>query len=80
MYEDDVTERLIAALTAAFGDRPRWELSPNRSHGYYLWYDQGHVGIGEIRDVIDSTLRHEAGVILAPRGPRPGEFPPLGGM
>jgi hypothetical protein len=76
MYEKVGTDRLVAALIDAFGDGPRWELKPNRSHGFYLWYDQGP-DIGAIREVIDATLRHSVGVILAPRGPRPGEFPPL---
>ncbi|HEY3261509.1 MAG TPA: hypothetical protein VGJ95_14795 [Pseudonocardiaceae bacterium] len=66
MYETSA-DRLLAALTAAFGDGPRWELTPNRSHGYSLRYDPGEVTMRQIRTVIEDTLDFSVGVILAPR-------------
>jgi hypothetical protein len=77
MYETSAARRLLSALRTAFGDEARWELTPNRSYGYYLRYDEGHAEMAEIRDLIDSTLRHEVGVILSPRYP---EAPPIVGI
>ncbi len=78
MYESSAA-RLTAALTAAFGDEPQWELLPNRSHGYYLHYNDQGISMGAVRAVINATLDFSVGVILAPRGPRPAELPPIDG-
>ena len=68
MFEE-TSARLLAALQAAFGEAPRWELRPNKTFGLYLYYDPAGVSMAEVRDLIDRTLRHEVGVILAPRLP-----------
>jgi hypothetical protein len=75
MYEE-AAERLLEALTGAFGTAPRWELLPNRSYGFYLRYDEDGVALAEVRNVIDATLNYSVGVILAPRGPESSQPPP----
>jgi hypothetical protein len=68
MFEE-ASERLLTALRAAYGDEPRWELRPNRNYGLYLYYDGDKVRMGNVRRLIDDTLRFTVGVILAPREP-----------
>ena len=70
MFEES-SATLLAALRATFGEAPRWELRPNKTFGLYLYYDPAGVSMADIRDLIDRTLRHEVGVILAPRLPEP---------
>jgi hypothetical protein len=68
MYDSSAAEQLIAALVAAFGPEPQWELGPNRTYSYYLYYSAAEIPMGEIRAVIDATFNSARGVILAPRG------------
>jgi hypothetical protein len=68
MFEE-MSAKLLVALRAAFGEAPHWELRPNKTFGLYLYYDPEGVSMADLRDLIDRTLRHEVGVILAPRLP-----------
>jgi hypothetical protein len=63
MYEE-AAERLLEALTGAFGATPHWELVPNRSYGFYLHYDEDGVALADVRDVMGATLNYGVGVIL----------------
>jgi hypothetical protein len=66
MYES-LAARLTEALRSSFGDAPRWELLPNKTYGFYLYYDGAGVQMDDVRRLIDHTVGFGVGIILAPR-------------